>query len=318
MVAATTNGNGNTALATNDREMTYIPFASKDAIKLSVGIVKNLVSAKTKNGAVCTDADAMKFMMLCKARGLNPFEGDAFLIGYDGKDGPVFSLITSHQAFLKRAEVHPEYDGMESGVIVRTADGEMVDREGDFIFDDDTILGGWATVHFKNRKFPMKKRLKLGVFHKGRGLWNDNPCGMICKCAEADALRSAFPTMLGGMYAQEEMPPPPEIVDVKPAAPPVGRARIKPSPPPAPKVADTIPQEDYHGDDEPEPIDEAAAADLNDLAEEFKTRISEAGSLTMTQKIGGELKEREQAFGPTLYGQLMEFLQSRNRGLTKK
>ncbi len=28
---------------------------------------------------------------------------------------------------------------------------------------------------------------------------------MICKCAEADALRSSFPTMLGGLYMKEEL-----------------------------------------------------------------------------------------------------------------
>jgi len=28
---------------------------------------------------------------------------------------------------------------------------------------------------------------------------------MICKCAEADALRSTFPTMLGGLYTREEV-----------------------------------------------------------------------------------------------------------------
>ena len=37
---------------------------------------------------------------------------------------------------------------------------------------------------------------------------NDDPAGMIVKCAEADALRSAFPTMLGGCYTEEEMPVP--------------------------------------------------------------------------------------------------------------
>src|SRR5580692_885246 len=101
-----------------EKPMEYVPFGSQDKIKLSVAIVQNLICVKTKTGKTCTAGDAIKFMMMCQARRLNPFEGDAFLIGYDGREGPAFSLITAHQAFLKRAEVNPEYDGMKSGVIV--------------------------------------------------------------------------------------------------------------------------------------------------------------------------------------------------------
>jgi phage recombination protein Bet len=131
--------------------------------------------------------------MMCAAKRLNPFEGDAFLIGYDGAQGPKFSLITAHQAFLKRAEPHPEYDGMTSGIMV-IRDGKMIDLEGDFHLEDDKIVGGWATVYFKNRSHPMHKKLRLTRFDT-----------KLCKCAEADALRSSFPTLLGGLYTQEEM-----------------------------------------------------------------------------------------------------------------
>ncbi len=51
----------------------------------------------------------------------------------------------------------------------------------------------------------MKKRLKLATFAKSTPIWQANPGGMITKCAEADALRSSFPTSLGGMYLREEM-----------------------------------------------------------------------------------------------------------------
>lgn len=211
-----TNGVIKSETVPAERAVEFTPFMSKDPIKLSVAIVRNMICVPTRSGKTCTDAQAMKFMMLCRARELNPFEGDAYLIGYDTKDGPQFSLITAHQAFLKRAETHPEYDGMESGVIVKTKDGELVDREGDFILDDDKCVGGWATVHFKARKFPMKKRVKLTTFSKNFGRWLDDPAGMIVKCAEADALRSSFPTMLGGMYLDDELPA--ATATAKPAA----------------------------------------------------------------------------------------------------
>jgi phage recombination protein Bet len=182
----------------------FVPFGTKDKVQLSVEIIKRLVAVKTKTGKSCSDEDAFKFMLMCQARKLNPFEGDAFLIGYDSQSGtPSFSLITAHQAFLKRAELHPEFDGMDSGTIVMR-DKQVIDLVGDWHMPTDTILGGWATVFFKNRSHPMHKRLRLSRFKKAYGIWNDDPAGMIVKCAEADALRSSFPTMLGGLYISEE------------------------------------------------------------------------------------------------------------------
>jgi len=187
------------------RLIEFVPFGTKDKIQLSIAIVKRIIAVKTKSGKSCSDEDAFKFMLMCQARKLNPFEGDAYLIGYDSQSGPTFSLITAHQAFLKRAELHPEFDGMESGTIV-LRNGEAIDLLGDWHMPNDNILGGWAIVYFKNRKFPMKKRLRLARFNKGFGIWKDDPAGMIVKCAEADALRSSFPTMLGGMFISEELP----------------------------------------------------------------------------------------------------------------
>lgn len=188
-----------------ERVMEFVPFGGQDKIKLTIKIIQNLVAVKTRSGATCSEQEAIKFLMMCSARRLNPFEGDAYLIGYDGRDGATFSLITAHQAFLKRAELNPEYDGMQSGVIIKTEDGQIKEHEGDFYLTGDTVIGGWAKVFFKNRKQPMYKRVRLERFKKSFGIWVDDPAGMICKCAEADALRSSFPTMLGGLYLREEI-----------------------------------------------------------------------------------------------------------------
>jgi len=194
-----------------ERFTEFVPFGAQDKVKLSIAMVKNLIAVKTKSGKTCSDTDAIKFIAMCQARRLNPFEGDSFLIGYDNRDGTAtFSLITAHQAFLKRAELNAEYDGMKSGVIVER-DGQVIDLEGDFYMEDDKVLGGWATVHFKNRKQPMHKRIRLQRFKKSYGIWLEDAAGMIVKCAEADALRSSFPTMLGGLYLREEIQPQSEV-----------------------------------------------------------------------------------------------------------
>jgi phage recombination protein Bet len=202
---------------TEKQMIEFVPFGTKDKIQLTIEIVKRLIAVRTKSGKSCSDEDAFRFMLLCQARKLNPFEGDAFLIGFDGQAGPSFSLITAHQAFLKRAEVHPEFDGMESGTIVLRKN-EVVELLGDWHLPNDQILGGWATVFFKNRTHAMKKRVRLARFNKNYGVWRDDPAGMICKVAEADALRSSFPTMLGGMFIREEMLPEPTEI-AKPVFP---------------------------------------------------------------------------------------------------
>ena len=194
-----------TAVAKETKFTVFTPFGGKDEIKLSVQMVIDLICEPTKQGNKCSQRDAVKFIAMCLAKRLNPFEGDAFLVGYDSaQDGPKFSLITAHQAFLKRAELNKEYNGMKSGVIV-VRDQVLIELEGDFHLDADTLVGGWACVYFKNREHPMFKRVKLSRFNTGRSIWAKDPAGMICKVAEADALRSSFPTMLGGLYMREEI-----------------------------------------------------------------------------------------------------------------
>ena len=198
-------------------EVTFTPFGAADAIKLTVALVQRFVAVKTKSGKTCTNEDAVKFIALCQAQRLNPFAGDAFLVGYDGRDGfAKFSLITSHVAFIKRAETCQDYEGMESGIIVLGEDGKVFEREGDFKLPDENCVGGWARVHRKGRK-PMYRRLSIEAMRPPyeTPFWNDMKApGQICKCAEADALRATFPTLIGGLYTEGESSA--FIVDIEP------------------------------------------------------------------------------------------------------
>lgn len=185
--------------------ISYIPFGERSEIKLTPSIIRKFLARPTKSGKMPDDATVVKFMMLCKARELNPFAGDAFMVGYDGSDGAEFSCITAHQALLKRAEACPAYNGMQSGVIVRAKDAsEPINREGDFIHEGDILLGAWAIVYRKDRDFPSTDRLNVTTFDKGISQWKKDRAGMIVKCAEASALRKAFPTQLGALYTSDE------------------------------------------------------------------------------------------------------------------
>lgn len=198
-----------TALAVkdDDKSVSFIPFGETSEIKLGLNYVQRYLSKPTRNGHEPSVADCMNFMVLCKSRELNPFAGDAFLCGYDSNDGPTFNLITAAQAFFKRSEACPAFDGIESGVIVEVIEtGEILEREGDFFQKDrEVLLGGWARAHRKDRKVPFYDRLNLSVYSSGKSRWAKDPGGMIVKCAEASVLRQAFPTQLGGLYHDMEM-----------------------------------------------------------------------------------------------------------------
>jgi phage recombination protein Bet len=198
-----------TALATAEDKnlIAYIPMGEKTAIELTIPRVRKYLAAKTRSGKTAGDEDVIKFMMLCKARQLNPWVGDAFLVGYDSSDGATFSLITSIQALYKRAENSPDFDGLESGIVIESQKGgmESLDIEGAILPKGSVLVGGWAKAHRKDLKVPFSVHVQLAVFNSNRSRWKIDPAGMITKVAEAAALRKAFPSQMGGMLVEGEM-----------------------------------------------------------------------------------------------------------------
>jgi phage recombination protein Bet len=184
--------------------VSFTPVGESKAITLTVDRVKRLLCTPTRSGLMPTNEQVIKYMMLCQAQSLNPWVNDAYLVGYDSKDGPSFSLIVSHQALLKRSECSPEYDGMESGVIVKIGD-QIIERPGKMIYDGEMLLGGWGRVHRKDRKISTYDSVNFKTYNTGRSRWAADPEGMIVKVAEAAALRKTFPSTLAAMYCAEEM-----------------------------------------------------------------------------------------------------------------
>lgn len=194
----------NEIVARQEATFTYKPLGESESITLTISRVRQFLCTPTRSGKWPDDEQVVKFIMLCKAQGLNPWVNDAYLVGYDSKDGPSFSLIVAHQALMKRAEASTEYDGMESGVVVENAEGLQY-REGDLVLSSEKLIGGWAKVYRKDRKVPSYDALNLTTFNTNRSRWAIDPAGMIVKCAQASALRMAYPSNLAGLYCREEM-----------------------------------------------------------------------------------------------------------------
>ena len=150
------------------------------------------------------------FTELCKVRKLNPFLNEAYLIKYS--DNVPAQLVVGKDAILKRAVLNPNYDGMESGVILENKETqEIIERPGTFVPNNYDLVGGWARVYVKGRSYPSYTSVNLSEVAQTKkdgtlnSNWAGKPATMVEKVAKVRALREAFVEDLGGMYEAEEV-----------------------------------------------------------------------------------------------------------------
>lgn len=174
------------------------PLAARDiqVAELTMEDIKNFICP------TATDQEAMMFLKLCQARNLNPFTREAYLVKYGGKA----SMIVGKEAFTRKAELSPQFDGFSAGIIVRHESGELADLPGTF-YDETSqkLVGGWAEVRRKDRAIPFVARVSMKEFEKEQPIWKSIPATMIRKIALVSALREAFPSDLGGCYTSDEL-----------------------------------------------------------------------------------------------------------------
>ena len=141
------------------------------------------------------------FLKLCQARQLNPFLNEAYLIKYGDKA----TMTVGKEAFMRRAEAHPQFDGYEAGIIIQNADKTLERREGTFILKNEVLVGGWAKIYRKDRRQPFVSEVALHEYNTGKSLWVSKPATMIRKVAIVQGKREAFPSEFSGMYDSAEM-----------------------------------------------------------------------------------------------------------------
>lgn len=157
-----------------------------------------------------TDAECKIFLETCKQYKLNPFTKEAYLIHYDNKNEDTAStIVLGKNCYMQMAERNPNFDGFEAGVIVLTADGQLLNREGSIVYDGEAggevLLGGWAKVYRKDRTRASYEEVKLSEYKTGKSLWAAKPSTMIRKVALVHALREAFPSTFGSLYDESEV-----------------------------------------------------------------------------------------------------------------
>lgn len=171
--------------------------ANGEDVKLAPSTVRNyLVSGDGK----VTDQEVVMFINLCKYQHLNPFLNEAYIVKFGSRPA---QLITSKEAFMKRAEANEHFRGSKAGVIV-VRNNQIIYSQGAFALPSDTIVGGWAEVKRDDREEPIHIEISFDEFNKKQATWKDMPANMIRKTALVNALREAFPDSLGSLYTEDD------------------------------------------------------------------------------------------------------------------
>lgn len=176
---------------------------------------------------ICPLADAKEvglFLRTCQVLQLNPFSNEIFLIKYSDRDKA--AIVISVSAYLKAAEQNPNFDGAESGIILRKSPGGLEFREGEFFLEEEreSLVGGFARVWRKDRSHPyymaVNKKDCIKYTREGHPtqFWvPEKQALMLRKTALKRALVEAFASLFAGTSADVDYETlPPEVKKVLP------------------------------------------------------------------------------------------------------
>lgn len=160
------------------------------------------------NGNKASDSELAMLVTMAKHQNLNPFLKEIYFIKFGNSPA---QFVVSRDAYRKRAQKDPNFNGIKTGVIVESEDGEIEKLDGAFKTKKQVLIGAWCEVQMKNMDYPIYVAVSYDEYVQkkdGRpnSMWSNKPMTMLVKVAESQALRMAFPEM-SGTYSEEELPP---------------------------------------------------------------------------------------------------------------
>lgn len=175
-----------------------------DPKNITAGTVRQYLD----NGNKASDSELAMLVTMAKHQNLNPFLKEIYFIKYGTAPA---QFVVSRDAYRKRAQKDPNFNGIKTGVIVENGDGSIEKLDGAFKKKSQTLLGAWCEVQMKNLDFPIYAAVSYDEYVQMKNgqpnsMWSNKPMTMLVKVAESQALRMAFPEM-SGTYSEEELPP---------------------------------------------------------------------------------------------------------------
>lgn len=176
----------------------------------------NLIKRTVAQGA--SDDELRLFIQVCKGANLNPFLRQAHFVPFwDSKAGEERrAIVIGIDGFRAIAESSGQYAGNddplyegEEDVSVDVWEGKGKDRKVTGTQKIVVPKKATVTVHkiVGGARNPFTASARWSEYYPGGkkgGQWHSRPYLMLGKCAEALALRKAFPKLLSGMYEDAE------------------------------------------------------------------------------------------------------------------
>jgi len=189
------------------KEMIYT-MANGDEMRLTFGTVrKYLVQG---NADFITDSEILYYLHECKARKLNPFLRQCWLIKYSQRDSA--QIVESIQHKRNKARKAEDCKGWEKGLIVQGSDGE-IKRTNGLLLEDETLLGAFFRATPEKWSTPYELEINLNGYIKKKqngdvtAFWSkEKQPSQIMKVAESQGLSALWGDTIGNTYIPEELP----------------------------------------------------------------------------------------------------------------